>query len=439
MQYQLFSESSSSLEEALRLLLSGNAANAFLKFLSANDVGETGSHQSGLYLPREAAPLFVGNHSLDRGENLSKEVVLEYRGMPFRGVFHWWGRKKGECHLTGIRGMFDSDRANRARLVGSLFVLIPAGSDTDGLFAGTDAVDDRPRFQAWIFEDGDEIQSLLDVLGISPAETNRLLRFDLSERLRPECEAFARQVGTAFPSGEEIARQSRLIYSRLYGALDEDADAMILRLIEIEYSLFRFFERSFYEERLRSGFETIEDFLSLSLEVHNRRKSRAGQSLELHLEHVFQTFGVACERGCTTSDHRRPDFLFPSLDAYEEWRRQRGGDGQGGPNPKATAGTAPQERHFFLASKTTCKDRWRQILAEVDLPKRYLFTLQQAISSAQLREMEAESVKVVLPEAYRSRFPAEDRRRTINLMQFILMVREAGCQRRDLFSAMRES
>lgn len=435
MQYQLFSSPSagSSFEEVLRLLLSGSAGNAFLKFLSANDVGETGSHQAGLYLPREAGVLFFGDRSLERGENASMEVVLEYRGIPVRGAFHWWGRKKGECHLTGVRSVFGETRADRARMVGSLFVLLPQASEPGaGLFGRPDPADTRPRFRCWILEDGDEIQMLLDALGISPAETNRLLRFDLSERLRPECEAFARQVGAGFPSGEEIARESRRIYERLYGALSEDADRMLLRLMEIEYSLFRFFERSSYEERLRSGFSSIEEFLCLSLEVHNRRKSRAGQSLELHLDHVFRRFGVACARGCTTSDSRRPDFLFPSLEAYEDGRRNdrnREGKNDGG----------SEERLFFLAAKTTCKDRWRQILTEVDLPQRYLFTLQQAISSAQLREMEAEGVTVVLPESSRARFPEDDRRHLLSLSEFIHRVREAGCQRTDLFSAMRES
>ena len=40
-----------------------------------------------------------------------------------------------------------------------------------------------------------------------------------------------------------------------------------------------------------------------------------------------------------------------------------------------------------LAAKTTCKDRWRQILSEADRLRdenKYLCTMQQGISSAQM-------------------------------------------------------
>lgn len=42
----------------------------------------------------------------------------------------------------------------------------------------------------------------------------------------------------------------------------------------------------------------------------------------------------------------------------------------------------------MLAVKTTCKDRWRQILNEADkIHQVHLFTLQEGVSLAQYREM----------------------------------------------------
>ena len=42
----------------------------------------------------------------------------------------------------------------------------------------------------------------------------------------------------------------------------------------------------------------------------------------------------------------------------------------------------------MLAVKSTCKDRWRQILAEADrLPVKHLLTLEPGISVAQTDEM----------------------------------------------------
>lgn len=51
----------------------------------------------------------------------------------------------------------------------------------------------------------------------------------------------------------------------------------------------------------------------------------------------------------------------------------------------------PANKLVFLGAKTTCKDRWRQVLNEADrIETKYLFTLQQGISKNQLREMKHE-------------------------------------------------
>ena len=61
------------------------------------------------------------------------------------------------------------------------------------------------------------------------------------------------------------------------------------------------------------------------------------------------------------------------------------------------------EKLASLAAKTTCKDRWRQVLNEADRLRsqnKFLCTLQQGISSAQLEEMKSEKVVSVVPQRY---------------------------------------
>jgi hypothetical protein len=60
----------------------------------------------------------------------------------------------------------------------------------------------------------------------------------------------------------------------------------------------------------------------------------------------------------------------------------------------------------MIGVKTTCKDRWRQVLSEarrIDL--KHLLTLEPAISEAQTDQMRAEGVQLVVPrslhESYR--------------------------------------
>lgn len=79
-----------------------------------------------------------------------------------------------------------------------------------------------------------------------------------------------------------------------------------------------------------------------------------------------------------------------------------------------------------LAAKTTCKDRWRQVLNEADRLRdkpKYLCTLQQGISSAQMDEMQAENVILVVPEPYIKTYPKDRRDRIWTLAGFVRYVK----------------
>jgi len=59
----------------------------------------------------------------------------------------------------------------------------------------------------------------------------------------------------------------------------------------------------------------------------------------------------------------------------------------------------------MLASKSTCKDRWRQILNEAArIPNKHLLTLEPSISENQTDEMKAERVQLVLPRGLHSTY-----------------------------------
>lgn len=70
-------------------------------------------------------------------------------------------------------------------------------------------------------------------------------------------------------------------------------------------------------------------------------------------------------------------------------------------------------------AKTTCKDRWRQILAEAQrIPEKHLFTLETAISSNQLREMHAHKVHLVTTPSISATYTQS----VMNLREFIQMI-----------------
>lgn len=160
-------------------------------------------------------------------------------------------------------------------------------------------------------------------------------------------------------------------------------------------------------ERLAQGFQDdIEGFISYSLTVQNRRKSRAGLSLENHLETMFKTLGINLSRTSVTENKAKPDFLFPNIEYYYDQFS----------NPSLLT---------MLGVKTTCKDRWRQVLSEAQrIPHKHLFTLEPAISSNQTAEMQAHSLQLVLPESLHLTYSNEQRSWLLNLSQFLKLVDE---------------
>jgi hypothetical protein len=102
-----------------------------------------------------------------------------------------------------------------------------------------------------------------------------------------------------------------------------------------------------------------------------------------------------------TERKSRPDFIFPSADAY----RNEGLDAS---------------KLAMVAAKTTCKDRWRQILAEADrLPLKHLLTLEPGISVTQTDEMIARNVVLVVPRELHNTFTDNQRRHILTMRAFL--------------------
>lgn len=86
------------------------------------------------------------------------------------------------------------------------------------------------------------------------------------------------------------------------------------------------------------------------------------------------------ERGNTA------DFLFPGQAEYHDQ-------------------AFPAARLTMLASKSTCKERWRQVLPEADrIPIKHLATLEPSITVAQTDQMRAANLQLVVPTRIQSSY-----------------------------------
>lgn len=210
----------------------------------------------------------------------------------------------------------------------------------------------------------------------------------------------------AWPTGVEMAQLAQSLVPEVDARTEPDA--ALMQWVQMETRLFQTLEKHKITDQIGAGFRTptgdvdVEAFLRLSLSVNNRRKSRAGGSLELHMAAVLEANDIRYDRQGTTEGKKRPDFLFPSADAYRDLNY-------------------PAARLTMLGSKTTLKDRWRQVLNEADrIPNKHLLTLQPGISEDQTDEMKAEHLQLVIPESLHGQgFSAQQRKWLLSVEAFL--------------------
>ena len=353
--------------KAIDVVRAGEAA--YCKFLSANDSGETGGHQAGILISKSAKDMFYTENELRENHILKKNGKIRWQSDFYTNCTFTWYESKNELRITGFGRGFE---LLCPQYTGALFVLIKE-SDTD--------------YEGFLFNTDEDIQEFLDTFGLTPAETNRpieLNRINQELREKQEMDLFISGLNGKFPTSVEMSLVARTIqYQTAAGRKKTltDPDVALLQWTEQEYRLFRAIEHAKYGAIVAQGFTSVENFVTLANQILNRRKSRAGKSLEHHLAAIFDEHNIQYTAQGVTEGNKRPDFLFPSEQAYHDQKFS-------------------VKNLCMLAAKTTCKDRWRQILNEADRfrdENKYLCTMQQGISGAQMDEMQADRVVLVVP------------------------------------------
>ncbi|WP_232507535.1 type II restriction endonuclease [Neisseria weixii] len=205
-----------------------------------------------------------------------------------------------------------------------------------------------------------------------------------------------------FPRTEQMAQLAR---SGIFLDKSKPSD-VLMQWIAKEYKLFALFEKRNFDE-IKPSISDIDSFIHHANSFTNRRKARAGKSLELHLAYIFKEFLLKFSQQVKTEGHKKPDFLFPG--GIEYHARDKNG-----------FFIFASDKLTMLGSKTTCKDRWRQVLNEADrIPNKHLFTLQEGISDEQIREMTAENLTLVVPKNAKNSFGTFGKTKVLTLEEFI--------------------
>jgi EcoRII C terminal len=188
-----------------------------------------------------------------------------------------------------------------------------------------------------------------------------------------------------FPKTLEFSDLARLTLPSIDAR--DDPDLALMAWLDHEEAMFRRLEFRLLADRISKGFmkengeADIDGFVSFSLSVQNRRKSRMGQSFEHQLRAVFDAIGISYAKKGKTERNNEPDFIFPDMEAYND-------------------AEFPTSRLAMLALKASCKERWRQVLPEADRIKaKHLITLEPGISQKQTDQMRSHLLQLVVPAA----------------------------------------
>lgn len=395
--------------------VSGTEYIWYIKRLSANDTLANDTHQAGPYIPREV--LFRIFPSLNRPEVRNPDLWVDFHIASHaerRNIRIVWynnklqGGTRNEARLTNFGGKASAllDPENTGAL--SIFAFLLEGQ---GKVASC---------QIWVCRNSTEEDFVENNIGLVEPGTWKTWSsndavvpfggFGEERMLRASCRLLPEEIPAAwvsdFPTGVEIIRKA-VELSPVSGLTP---DFRLMKRRDCEYEIFRSVEELIELPKIKKGFDNIEGFISRAQTILQRRKARSGRSLELHMREIFIEEGLKEGRDFSHQPEsefgKSPDFLFPSETRYKD-------------------GSFEATKLRMLAVKTTCKDRWRQILNEADrISEKHLLTLQEGLSENQFREMKQAGVQLVVPQPLIDAYSKSIRPYLVTVESFISSIRQ---------------
>ncbi|MCF6207150.1 MAG: type II restriction endonuclease [Sulfurovum sp.] len=368
-----------------------------IKRLSGNDTGLTGGHQAGVYYPKsffkKAFSELIRKDIHNPKETIAycnfpnmQTVVYSLQVTYYNNIFY--GGTRNEFRITNWGGK--RSPTNDIENTGSIFLFAIDKSEESTKAVGwiASSIEEEKLIEEWI---GEEVEPGRFYMPKEVSSVENL--YDMPQEWMSK-----------FPKGEEIF--AYIVEKVPQKSWKKSLDLLLLKRREMEFNLYRQLEENIVFPFVKNGFDSVDEFLKLALSVSNRRKSRTGKSLELNLEAIFREEKLYFDTQAQTENGKKPDFLFPSSKAYHDTK-------------------FPMKNLKLVAAKTTCKDRWRQVLDEAErIEMKHLFTLQEGVSPKQFKQMEASRIQLVVPQPNLKSYPKEFRDRILTLDGLVQHIRE---------------
>lgn len=382
------------LQDAIQLV--NESDFAYCHYITPNDVGATGGHQSGFTFSKQCYRMFFDTPEI-KGANKDCIVRIKWQKtieLDNRAIYYGQGTRN-EYRITRFGRGFEFQRDE---YIGSLQIMTKS---------------DDGEINAYVLSDQNNIESFMATFNLNVAKGNQIIErnsvtspdaliAEMFSQFVSEHDSFPDTVTMAAFARQCVCEANHLTAHQIV----DHADSVILKWIDAEYQLFSALEERIYNPVYSHPFLNCQSLIDFSNTILNRRKSRAGKSLEHHLSDIFSAADLRFEEQAVTENNKKPDFLFPDAESYHNI-------------------LFPADKLTMLGAKTTCKDRWRQVLNEANrIPDKHLFTLQRGVSRNQLQEMKDENLTLVIPKENIHLFLPEFRDNIMFLSDFIGMVKE---------------
>lgn len=368
--------------------VAGNNFVWYVKRLSGNDTLANKSHQAGPYIPREFLCRIFPSLNQQQKKNPDEwfDLVVDSHADHRKVRAVWYnnkleGKTRNEARITNLGGS-------------SSPLLDPESTGTLAVFAFLlDANGKAVECHVWVCRDETEAELVEERIGpIEPGKwkiwsldkADEVSETEPVDKTRTSCWLRTEEIPSAwlsrFPTAVEIIQKT----VELRSDRSMNPDQRLMRRRACEFEIFRSVEEAIELKFIRKGFLSVNEFMGKAQTILQRRKARAGRSLELHAKTIFIEEGLREDEDFShqpeSDPGKKPDFIFPSGKAYRN-------------------AAFSKSKLRMLAVKTTCKDRWRQILNEADRIKcKHLLTLQEGVSENQFTEMYRANVRLVVPE-----------------------------------------
>lgn len=292
---------------------------SYMKYLSPNDVGITGSHQRGIHVGHKSHSALFEDGPGIKGSNKDRWVDIIWFGYgATHSHFIYYGTgTRNEYRITNFGRKFPFLRPD---YVGSMFILCKKTSDI---------------YRAYVFNSGGDIRDFLTHFGYTPIDANGLIiggGFSPTVGEKDYIEKFIFNCDGSFPEQGIIFNTSEWIVRHIHNG-NLSTDRLLVEYMRLDGSILNALQIEAVDKLRLAGRSSEKAIYLFGKALSDFRKSRGESSLRYHVESILRDSGISFELGSNGnilvpgkveigfSDTLRSENDLPTFRTGSDWKK----------------------------------------------------------------------------------------------------------------------